>query len=479
MAQRREIIPIHLGLNKSVEEVGLKASSAALYDCVIDVTGDDVVINRRPGLKELCDTGESASVDGLFWWEPQDKMIVVCNSKVFTIDDSSGSLTELTGSYFDAGVRAIMDDAGTAVYGADKGKIKKITTTTVTEMADGDAPTEVSHVAFLDRYLFGNELGTYRFHQADVGDPDSWSSVINSAESKFDDIQAIGTENLELYLLGEKSLEVWYNTGADNPFSRLPGGYIHSGTVAPYTFTFVRDPINSWVWLDQTHSLVRLEGRSTASLSVALNRYLQTGDRNFLDAMGDTFKVLGHTFYALHLPTQNETPVYDFHSRLWCNWSYYDTQAGEHKRWRGNCVALAPSWGKVLVGDRLNGKIYELDEQTYQDNGGTLRMMIRTGHMDRGDIGAWKFTTSVEFRAKKTDPGGGSTITAVLRYRNNGETTWSSEKTITLSAASGNLDYYARIRNLGRYRTRQWEIYISDNAPVALLPPIESYEITY
>jgi len=88
MARQRNIIPIHLGLNKSVEEVGLSNSSAALYDCVIDVEGDNAVVNRRPCLKTFVDTGENASVDGIFWWEEQQKMVVICNGKTITIDDA-------------------------------------------------------------------------------------------------------------------------------------------------------------------------------------------------------------------------------------------------------------------------------------------------------------------------------------------------------------------------------------------------------
>jgi hypothetical protein len=479
MARQRQPIPIHLGLNKSVDEVGLETSSAALFDCVIDSADGNAIVNRRPGLKEFSDTGEGASLDGMIWWEAQQKMVVICGGKAFTIDDSSGTITELTGSYFSASQRAVLDDFGTHIYGADRGNINKISTTAVTEMADGDAPTAVSHVAFLNQYLLANEIASKKCHRSDVGAPDDWSSNWFSAESKNDNLLAIGVENLEVYLLGSKTLEVWEDTGADSPFARVAGGYIASGTVAPYSFKFCGPPVNTWVWIDNTKSLVALNGRTTNNLSDAINRYLQRDGVVVSDASGDFLNALGHSFYAIHLPTQSETPVFDFKSGLWQNWGYWNSVAGEHQRWRGNCVALAPAWGKVLVGDRANGKVYTFDEETYQDNGETMRTMVRTGHMDRGDIGAIKRTNYVDFRAKKTAPGGGSTISLVMRYRNDGETTWSNERTVTLSAASGKTDYRGRIRTLGRYHSRQWEFYFTDNAPLALLPPIEDYEIDY
>lgn len=478
-ARQRNPIPIEYGLNKAVEEVGLSSSSAALYECIVDNIDGNVVVSRRPGLKSFADTGESASIDGMLWWPSQEKMVVVCNGKVFTIDDSSGNLTTLTGTYFAAGERAILDDFGTAIYGADTNNINKITTTTVTQLADGDAPTSVSHVAFIDQYLLANEIGTKKCHRSDVGTPDTWTSNWFSSEAKNDNLKAIGVENLYVYLLGDKTLEVWEDTGADDPFSRVSGGYIPSGTIAPYSFIYCYAPANTWVWLDQNKSLVALNGVATTIISPSMDRYLQQEDVVLTDAIGDYFRVLGHAFYALHMPTQNETLVLDMTSGLWGHWGSWNSSTASYDRWKGNCVCLAPTWGKVLVGDRSTGKVYSLDQETYQDAGNTIRMLIRTGHIDRGDIFARKVCSRVDFRCKKTAPGGGSTITMVVKYRDNGETTWSNEKTVTLSAESGELYYHGSLRRLGMYNTRQWEFYITDNAPVAMLPPIEDYEVFY
>jgi hypothetical protein len=481
MPRDRKQIEIHTGLNKSAEEVGLSSSAAALHNCFVDVVDNHIVVNRRPGLKAFCDLGEAASVDGLYWWETQEKMVAYCNGKAFTIDDSSGSKTELTGSVLTAGKRVISDDNRTNVYAADQGVISKLTTSAIAALADGDAPQTASHLAFLDTYLLANNLNTNECHRSEVGTPDTWESNYFSAEAKEDNIKAILAENQELYLLGQRTLEVWHDTGASSPFERLPGGYVPSGTIAGYTFKWCADPVNTLVWLDNTKSLVALNGRMPQSLSGALDRYLQQDGYVLSDAAGDYFKTVGHPFYALHLPTQDETAVYDFKSGLWQNWSYYNSVSGDFERWRGNCVALAPAWGKLLVGDRANGKVYTLDQETYQDNSDTIKFLVRTGHIDRGDIGAWKRTNYVNFRAKKTGvaEGGATTVTLVVRYRNNGETTWSNDKTVTLSQVTGQTDYFGRLSRLGRYRTRQWEIYCTDNASVAILPPIEDYEVTY
>jgi hypothetical protein len=276
-------------------------------------------------------------------------------------------------------------------------------------------------------------------------------------------------------MLGDRTLEVWYNDGS-TPFVRLPQGYVQSGTVAPYSFVYCGSPINTLAWLDQNRTVVMLRGRQTMPLPIAMNRYIQTSYSTVTDASGQFIYANGHPFYVLNFPTEGETLVHDFLNEQWMQWAYWDSGEGAHKQWRGNCSCLASGWGKILVGDRSNGKIYELDASTYQDDSDTIRTLIRTGHIDRGDHGVWKKCKRVHFRAKKTAPGGGTTITMIVKYRDNGETSWSNEKTVTLSTQAGETDYIATLFPLGRYKTRQWEIYCTDNAPVAIAPPIEDFD---
>lgn len=480
MPRQRKIIPIHLGLNKAADESAMQGSAAALHNCYLDIVGNSVVLNRRPGLKEFVDTGNAGSaIDGLFWWEDQRKMVVNVNGNVLTIDDATGNTTLLSGTHFTGGKRVTYADFKTAIHAADLGVIKSISPTAVTEMSDGDASQDVSHVAFLDTYLLANEIASGKCHFSDVGAPTSWSSNWITAESKYDKLQAIKVENLELYLFGSKTVEVWEDTGASDPFSRIPGGYIPNGTPSPYSVIYCGPPVNKFCFVDKNGGVVALSGRTTTDLSLALNRYLQKNGTVLANAAADFIKTQGHSYYVLHLPDQKETPVYDFTNGVFSHWSYWNTRTADFERWRGNCVAYAPEWGKVLVGDRGNGKVYELDERTYQDNGDSIRTLFRTDHMDREDVGAIKRTNFVDFRAKKPFPGGSGSIKLMIRHSDDGGTSWSTERTVTLTDQSGKNDYRARITRLGRYRVRQWEIYHTNNEPVSIFPPFEDYEITY
>jgi hypothetical protein len=83
----------------------------------------------------------------------------------------------------------------------------------------------------------------------------------------------------------------------------------------------------------------------------------------------------------------------------------------------------------------------------------------------------------MHFRLKRTEVAAeAAEITLLLRYRDNGQTSWSNQKTITMSAQAGYTDYQATIRQLGEYYSRQWEIVLTDNAALSIAQVQEEFE---
>jgi len=475
-------LPIHLGMVKAVDEVGLRTNNAALQDVYIDELGS---VNRRPGLTEFVDLGTSAAIDGLFWWEKQDWVLAVSNGNTYKVTANDGTFAQIThdNTNWAAGGRITFADFGTAIYGADGAKIKKIPNSgNVIDMADVDAPTTVSHVAFLDKYLLANEVGSRNCHRSDVNAPDTWTAQTFASEAQYDDLKAIISADLRVLLLGDRTLEVWYNDGT-TPFIREQQGFIQSGTIAPYSFTYCDNPINTLAWLDQMRNAVLLSGRSANVMSGTMTKYIQ-GFTTVTDARGDYMVLAGRPYYILSFPTEDKTLVYDFQNQFWYEWGYWNSIWSEYERWRGNCYCLAPAWNFSLVGDRANGKIYTIDNTEYTDDGDTLRSLIRTGHINHGYPGNNKKCNALHIRMKRTEvlvgspaPEEGSAITLMLRYRDNGITSWSTQKSITMSAQSGETDYQATILQLGMYKSRQWEFVLTDDAALCITQVQEDVDI--
>lgn len=452
------------------EELGLKSFSAMIIDGYIDEQGN---VMRRPGLTELCDLSTSAAVDALYWWQDEEWCIAISNGNVYKITASDGTFSQITASEddFQVGARAILSQHGTSLYGANGGKIIQIPNSGTTSNNDGaNAPTTVTHTTVLDTYLLANESSTGNFHWSDVGVPTTWSANQAEAEARKDDIMAIAMADLELYLLGKRSLEVWHNDGS-TPFVRLYQGYVESGTIAPYSFTRCQ---NNWYWLDLNRNVVVLNGRLPQILSRSMGKYID-GFSQVTDCLGDYIIFNGRPFYILTFKTAQETLALDLATGFWYVWGYWDSGSAEHLHWRGNCAALCPAWNFTLIGDHSNGKVYKLDPTAYQDNGSTLKTLIRTEHINRGSETVRKSCHSLTFRVKRTNVGAEADIkNMMVRYRDNGATSWSTERTVELGQV-GDTEFRGRTHMLGSYFSRQWEFYVTDNAALTLASVEETY----
>lgn len=459
-------LPIATDIVKAIDEVGLVTHGAEMVDVIIDELGN---INRRPGLVEFCDLTTSAGVDGLFWWQTQGWMLAVSNGRLFKITANDGTFSEITitSGGFEVGARVSWADFKTAIYAANGGKIFKIPNSgNAAFLADADAPTTVTSVAFLDRYLLANEVGTYRAHRSDVNTPDDWSSSWVSKEAQFDNLQAIAVANLELWLVGEKTMENWFNDGA-TPFVRSSQGFVQRGTIAPASFVYC-DSDSTFYWLDNNRQVVKLQGRTPAPVSLTLTKYIQEM-ATVTDATGDYIEIAGRPYYILSFPIEGKCLVYDFTKGAWYRWGYWNSGTATHDRFRPNVMALAPAWNYALAGDRANGKVYRFSTTAYDDDGDDLVSLVRTAHYNHGSEKLRKFCNGIYLRLKRTQVvTDDATPDLIVKYRDDGATDWKSERTISLQQVGGT-SFLGKLTRLGSYHTRQWEIRLSDPYPLCLV----------
>ena len=461
-------LPINFGANFSIDEVGHSTNGAVLMDGYVDSLGN---VNKRFGLTELCDLDTGAKIDGIFWWDRQSCFIAVSGGECHKITDNIGTNSQITGATFATGTRPTFADYGTALYSANGGQIIKIGTgSTMAVLADGDAPTTVTHVATLDKYLIANETSTEKFHFSDVADPDAWTGDFASSESRPDLLVALGVLNLELHLMGKRTLEVYRNDGS-TPFVRESQGFVQSGTVAPYTFVLCG---TQWLWLDDMRNVMRLVGRTPQVFSNTLNKYIQ-GFSTVSDALGDYLVIDGRPFYVLHFPIEEKTIVCDLQLNMWYEWGYWDSVNSEHDRFRGNCGAVSPAWNMTVIGDRATGKVYKINSTSYDDDGDDVRMLLRTPQIDQGTSVKRKSSEKLIFRLKK--PTGADVVVTPslsVRWRSDGSTSWNNARTVPLGA-SGQTEFIGRLRQLGQYTSRQYEVAILSSIPIALVSIEEEF----
>ena len=464
-------IPLNGPAYQNVDESGLDQFSSTVIDGYVNEFN---WTEKRPGLKEVVNTGTNKSVHGLYWWEKEEVVIAVSQGRVWKILGPNGSFQEMTtGSPFlNEDVPVSFTDNGTTLLMANGGKIASTTINAVPAfLTDSNAPTTVSHLGFIDQYIFATVVGTGSARHSDVNAPLTWPAAnLITAESNPDDLVALHVSHGEIALFGKLSAEFWVNTGdAINTFQRIPGATVQRGCLAPYSITrFMTEATNTWFWLDQNRRVVQLNGRTPVPVSLPFDSILADLDR-VDDCRAFVLQANNLPLYVMTFPTARRTIVYNFLRNDWTEWGFWDTNVGDYGAYRGNVSCFAPSWNLHLVGDRSNGKIYTASRKTFQDDGQIIRTLRRSGDVTHGTYKE-KDSRETVYRFKT---GTGGTVT--IRKNRNGKDQW-YERRHSLRKI-GNENPFIRDNGSGKYRSMQYEVIHSDNSDFVFVGAREDVEV--
>lgn len=319
-----------------------------------------------PGLKKVFD-GVAASVRCLHVLS-NGALLAVIGNKLYHSKANKFELTEI-GSISALGTVRAADNGrvalivnGTYTYSLD---LKKLTL----ERLSGSAIPRSTHVEFLDGRFVMNKVNTGQFHWSDL-----YSTKVNAlsyatAESTPDNVTAIIKFNsTELWLFGSQSVERYYGTGSANaPYARLSGGAMSFGCLAPDSIVALSTGV---IWLGVSDfggsQIVMSAGGvpdriSTHALEEEIASFSKTSD-----AMAYAYQSEGHVFYVISFPSANVTFCFDVSTGLWHQRSFANPQ-GLHERHRSQHHAFYNNMH--IVGDYRNGKLYQLDNNIFTDDG--------------------------------------------------------------------------------------------------------------
>lgn len=424
-----------------------------------DGAKNPVSLQRTPGLKLAGSASSGANrVPNPIYWDGSAYTVIGANlvkidnagtvSALGTISSSSGNVS------LSANPSHIVIVDGSEIYTSTGGAPSAV--------SDADRPTSPDMVTFLDGYTITNENGTGQIKISALNDATTWDAAdVATAEANPDDVTAVIATHKELWLFGPQTTEMWYNSGnADFPFEPYRNGVIEWGVLAPFS---VAKADQSIFWLSQNREGggMVLSARGFAPVTISTrdieNEIDKLGTKT--DAIGWTYQQRGHTFYILTFPTSDKTFVYDVSTNMW-----HKRSSDGIGRWRAHGAVY--NGIKHYAGDYTNNNVYELDLETYDDNGSTLRCDRRTQvvHKDRRRLRVNRLELDVETGVGLAT-GQGSDPEIVMRYSKDGGHTWSNEKTATLGKL-GEYEDRAYWTQLGVGRQWVFEFYVTD--PVKL-----------
>lgn len=309
-------------------------------------------------------------------------------------------------------------------------------------------------ITFQDGYMLGTVRGTQSLRISNLNDALTWDSLDFTLVNANPDLN-VGLANLnrETWVFNERSAQVYYNSGAaDFPFARNPSGVVERGCVASDSIAAIQGVV---MWLGDDLRVYRNEGYSAIPISTPAIDDQIANLTSHSGARGLVYADRGHVHYVLTFPAQ-QTFVYDLVTGLW-----HERQSYDREDWRGRCHAY---WfGKHLVGDAVNGRIYELDDDTYTDNGDTIRRVMTSPPLHAGRNRAFmgRLEVDMEFGVGLEGSGQGSDPQAMLRWTDDGGRTYSNELWRTFGK-SGQYRHRAVWTRLGSFRERSLELSISD-----------------
>ncbi len=350
--------------------------------------------------------------------------------------------------------------------------------------------------AYLDGYFIAKQPGTNQFNISGLLDGSTWNPLDFGLKIGGPDrLAAIFSDHEELWLIGFRTTEVWYNSGAANfPFNKIVGAFVEQGCIAPYS---VAKLDNSMFWLggdDRGAGVVwRMQGYTPIRISNHAVEYAIQRYPIITDAIAVTRQYLGHSFYEIHFPSADACWVYDVASNMWherLRWDDVGNRWHEHVgryhayvNFPGNAIG---SLGQHMVGDWRNGNIYiestdNLANATGLDihgvpNGGIepIRWLRSSPHVT--DDLKWTFYEQLQIDMQV---GGSATINepfrntggnpqVMLRVSDDGGFTWSNERWQS-AGKLGQYSYRVVYRQLGRSRDRAFELSGTDPIQVALI----------
>jgi hypothetical protein len=325
-------------------------------------------------------------------------------------------------------------------------------------------------VDITDNYFLYNKPDSQLWAASDLLSPITDPLSFASKDGSPDDLVALIVDRREVYLLGEMSSEVWIDSGGvPFPFTRIPGTSTQQGIAAQWSCARMG---NSFAYVSKNNRgeamIVRMNGYFPERISThAVETTLV--NQNVSDALAWTYQLEGHEVYVVTFPSVGEnglTWAYDNTTGLWHKWLYRNNQ-NQFERHRGNCCAFFNQ--QVLVGDYENGKIYQVAREFYTDDGQPIRRIRRAPHITSDLQRQYFHELQIQFQpGVGLSSGQGQDPQAMLRWSNDGGSTWSNEYWTSIGK-QGKYQNRAIWRRLGWSRDKVFEVSVSDPVKAVII----------
>jgi len=327
--------------------------------------------------------------------------------------------------------------------------------TTLTTGTDVDLPNAKTS-AYINRRIAYDGAG----RNLPFADLDTALSVNSANVTLVDtspkDVLAVMAQDQQLIVFSEDRITPYYNSGVGNPpFDTIQNATKRTGLKAIYSLAQNNDFI---YFLDANLRICRYAGLQVQDISNPAIGHAIAGYASPGAAVGLTFTLKNTNFYMISF---TEATWLFSEDTGWTSLAYGTSGAPSLIN------SYLNIYGKHLVGDRRNGNIYELDFETYTDNGDVLQVKRDTININGatfGKPGAKVFWDSLQIRLEggtSLISGQGSDAQIMMSYSDDFGHTFSPEQWAPIGP-QGEYQYVIEWFGLGESYNRQFRFVMSD-----------------
>lgn len=328
------------------------------YQQIVEEGVDQFVLHSWFGLKTI-----STVITGVERGATQMAGVIyrVVDQALYSVDDSG--VHTLAGEILGTARCIMSNDGANLVIVVPSGTIYMYDGSALSVISDTNITGSIAVTYLNSQMIYTNPP---LFVVANPGIPNIANGLnAASVDSNPDPLLHAYAFQQNVYMIGTKSVEPWWNTGEGNPpFARLDGQLLETGCAATHSIAHTDEAM---YWLGDDYSVWRTNGGSKQKVSSVAISHAIDGYSVVSDAIGYTMTKEGQNFYILTFPTENKTWALteNLGDKGWFELSSGTTGA------KYQATSMVEAYGKLWAfGD---AGTYQLDIDTYTNGGETIQ----------------------------------------------------------------------------------------------------------
>lgn len=242
--------------------------------------------------------------------------------------------------------------------------------------------------AYLDGYFLALDSSLSAVYSSVLGDGTTWdpNTYWTQRSAMADRWVSMKVVGRLIYLLGERTSEIWYDAGLTPfPFGFYTGApVIQYGCLAPFSPAVIGDSL-LWVALSSSgrrcivKASLQAQQASTYPIDVALEKY---PDATL--AIGDAYSDRGHTFYRVSFDESNVSWALDVEGGEWHKDGEWNRTTGQWESWRPRYYVNV--FGQHRMLDGRGRSVFQMSgDYSTQANGDPIRRLRQTPAFTSGN----------------------------------------------------------------------------------------------